>query len=312
MNSLSRSRLIKRSSIVSAFGNAFLSLLKIVAGLASHSLALVGDGIDSATDIATSLLTFFTASIAAEPPDREHPWGHERAETISTKILSFIIFFAGGQLAIKSIQEIISRSQGELPGIWAIYATLISIGGKTLLALYKFHTGKKTDSPMLIADGKNMRNDIIISMTVLIGLIFTRILGIALIDSIIALLVSFWIIGVAFSIFRETSLELMDSIDDKEIYNRIFEAAERVDGALNPHKMRIRKMNRFYVVDIDIEVDGSLTVKEGHDISLRLDEEIRTSIDNIYDIMIHIEPAGAGEHKEKYGLKKEDLWKSDI
>ncbi|MBB6478382.1 cation diffusion facilitator family transporter [Spirochaeta isovalerica] len=308
MNENSRSRLIKRSSIVSAFGNTILAVLKIVIGLASHSLALVGDGIDSATDIATSLLTFFTASISSEPPDREHPWGHERAETISTKILSFIIFFAGGQLAVKSVQDILSGSMRELPGLWAIYATLFSIAGKTILALYKFNTGKKTDSPMLIADGKNMRNDIIISLTVLIGLLFTRWFNIALIDSVIALIVSFWIMVVAFSIFRETSLELMDSIDDKEIYNRIFAAVERVQEVQNPHKMRIRKMNRFYVVDLDVEVDGNLTVKEGHDISLRLDEEIRSSIDNIYDIMIHIEPAGAGEHKERFGLKKEDLW----
>ena len=193
----------------------------------------------------------------------------------------------------------------------AVYATLVSVAGKTLLAFYKFKTGKKTDSPMLIADGKNMRNDIVISLAVLVGLLFTRWLNIAIIDSVIALLVSFWIMAVAFSIFRETSLELMDSIDDKDIYNRIFEAAERVEGVQNPHKMRIRKMNRFYVVDVDVEVDGNLTVTEGHDISLRLDKEIRKSIDNIYDIMIHIEPAGAGEHKERYGLKKEDLWELD-
>lgn len=161
---------------------------------------------------------------------------------------------------------------------------------------------------MLIADGKNMRNDILISVTVLIGLILTRLLDISLIDSIIALAVSGWIIKVAFSIFMETSVELMDSIDDKDLYRQVFEAAERVDGAGNPHKARIRKMNRFYVVDLDVEVDGNLSVKEGHDIALLIDEEIRKSIANIYDVMIHIEPAGAGEHIEGFGLKKEDLW----
>lgn len=308
MDDIKRSRLIKRSSAISAVGNALLAAMKVIIGLTSHSLALVGDGIDSTTDIVTSLITFFTASISSEPPDREHPWGHERAETISTKILSFIIFFAGGQLAVKSVQNILAGGSQELPGLWAIYATIISILGKVILAYYKFQTGKKTGSPMLIADARNMRNDVLISLTVLIGLFFTRVLQIALIDSVIALLVSFWIIKVAFSIFRETSLELMDSIDDKEIYRRVFEAAERVDGVENPHKVRIRKMNRFYVVDLDIEVDGSLTVKEGHDIALRIDEEIKTSVENIYDVMIHIEPAGAGEHMEKYGLKKEDLW----
>lgn len=309
MNDQERSVLIKRSSFVSAAGNLFLSLLKIIVGLIGNSLALIGDGIDSATDVVTSILTFITASISSKPPDREHPWGHEKAETISTKILSFIIFFAGGQLTVQSIKNIIDGSQGELPQLWAIYATIVSIIGKLLLALFKFRTGRQADSPMLIADAKNMRSDVLISSTVLIGLLMTRFFQLQLIDSIIALFVGLWIIRVAFSIFKETSLEMMDSIDDREIYKKVFEAAERVKGVENPHKARIRKMNRFYVVDLDVEVDGSLTVTAGHDIALKIDEEIRKSVNNIYDIMIHIEPAGAGEHMEKYGLKKEDLWR---
>lgn len=309
MNNIKRSRLIKQSSILSAAGNAAMALMKIVIGLQANSLALVGDGIDSTTDVVTSIITFFTATFSSDPPDREHPWGHERAETISTKILSFIIFFAGAQLAVKSIQNIIYQSTQELPGKLALYATIISIAGKFILAFYKFQTGKRTDSPMLIADAKNMRNDIFISFTVLIGIVLTRVLNIPLIDTIIALAVSLWIIKIAFSIFLETSVELMDSIDNKEVYGKVFEAAEKVHGVENPHKARIRKMNRFYIVDLDVEVDGSLTVKEGHDIALKIDEEIKKSVENIYDVMIHIEPAGAGEHQEKYGLKKEDLWK---
>ena len=308
MDDKKRSQLIKQSSIFSAVGNALLAAMKVFIGLSANSLALVGDGIDSTTDVVTSIITFFTATYSSEPPDREHPWGHERAETISTKILSIVIFFAGAQLAVKSLKEIIFHTSMELPGQLAIYATLISIIGKFILAFYKFRTGRKTDSPMLIADAKNMRNDILISFTVLVGILFTRFLGIPLIDTIIALAVSLWIIKMAFSIFMETSVELMDSIDDKEIYQKVFEAAEQIEGVENPHKVRIRKMNRFYVVDLDVEVDGQLTVKEGHDIALKIDEQIKNTIENIYDVMIHIEPAGAGEHSEKYGLKKEDLW----
>lgn len=302
-----RSRLIKQSSILSALGNSFLAAMKIIVGLRANSLALVGDGIDSTTDVITSVITFFTASFSSAPPDREHPWGHERAETISTKILSFIIFFAGAQLAVKSLKDIIFQTSIEVPGQLAVYATLISIIGKFILAFYKFRTGRITDSPMLIADAKNMRNDILISFTVLLGILITRFLAIPMIDAIIALAVSLWIIRVALGIFMETSVELMDSIDDIEIYRRIFDAAEQVPGVENPHKVRIRKMNRFYIVDLDVEVDGNLSVKEGHDIALKIDEQIKNSVENIYDIMIHIEPAGAGEHSERYGLKKEDL-----
>jgi cation diffusion facilitator family transporter len=308
MNEKKRTLLIKQSSIFSAIGNALLASMKIIVGLNANSLALVGDGIDSTTDVITSILTFFTASFSSEPPDREHPWGHERAETISTKLLSIIIFFAGAQLAVKSVKNIIFQSGLELPGQIAIYATLISIIGKIILAFYKFRTGKKTESSMLIADAKNMRNDVLISCTVLLGILATRLFQIPLIDTLIALGVSLWIIKIAFTIFMETSVELMDSIDDKQIYEKIFLAVENVNGVGNPHKVRIRKMNRFYVVDLDIEVDGNMSVKEGHDIALKIDEEIKKTVENIYDVMIHIEPAGAGEHVEKFGLKKEDLW----
>jgi cation diffusion facilitator family transporter len=309
MNDKERSRLIKLSSVYSAFGNALLAAMKIIIGVSANSLALIGDGIDSATDVITSIITFFTAVYSSEPPDREHPWGHERAETISTKILSIVIFFAGAQLAVKSVKNIIFQTSLELPGTLAIYATVISISGKLILAFFKLRTGKRTDSSMLIADAKNMKNDVLISFTVLLGILLTRFFQIALIDTIIALGVSLWIIKIALTIFMETSAELMDSIDDKGIYKRVFEAAEKVQGVENPHKVRIRKVNRFYLVDLDIEVDGNMTVKEGHDIALKIDEEIKESIENIYDVMIHIEPAGAGEHSEKYGLKKGDLWK---
>ncbi len=307
MEDKKRSRLIKRSSIFSGIGNALLAVLKIVIGIKANSLALIGDGIDSTTDVVTSIITFFTALISAEPPDKEHPWGHERAETISTKILSIIIFFAGAQLAVASVKNILYQKTLEIPGQIAIYATLISIGGKIILAFYKFRTGKKTNSSMLIADGKNMRNDVFISMAVLLGIGATRFFQIPIIDTIIALAVSGWIIKCALGIFLETSAELMDSIDDKDIYVRVFEAIDKIDEVQHPHKVRIRKMNRYYLVDIDIEVDGNLTVKEGHDIALIIEEEIKQAVKNVYDVMVHIEPAGAGEHSERYGLKRDTL-----
>jgi len=309
MDDIKRTHLIKLSSVFSAIGNALLAAMKVIIGLQANSLALVGDGIDSTTDVVTSIITYFTATFSSIPPDREHPWGHERAETISTKILSIVIFFAGAQLAVKSVKNIVFQTAVELPGQIAIYATLISIAGKFILAFYKFKTGKKTNSPMLIADAKNMRNDVLISFTVLLGIVATRFFQIPLIDTIIALGVSLWIIKIAISIFLETSAELMDSIDDKEVYKKVFEATEKVKGVENPHKVRIRKMNRFYVVDLDVEVDGTMSVTEGHDIAVKIDEQIKLAVENVYDIMVHIEPVGAGEHTERYGLKKEDIWR---
>ncbi len=303
----SRTAVIRKASWVGIIGNAFLSVIKITAGIISGSFALLGDGIDSATDIVTSVVTLFTSKIADRPPDEGHPYGHGRAETVATKALSFIIFFAGAQLALATIQKLFESSEGSVPDFFAIYFVIVSIFGKTFLAFYKYKAGKKVNSSMLLADAKNMMNDILISISVLVGLIFTFVLKMPIVDTITALIISIWIMKVAFDIFLETSVELMDGLDDKSIYNEVFNAACGIEGVRNPHRTRIRKINTMYVIDMDIEVDGNLTVTEGHEISKQVHDCIQNKIENIYDVIIHIEPIGNKEDKEKFGLSKQSM-----
>lgn len=302
-----RTAVIRKASWVGIIGNAFLSVIKITAGILSGSFALLGDGIDSATDIVTSVVTLFTSKIVEMPPDQGHPYGHGRAETVATKALSFIIFFAGAQLALTTILKLFSGAEGRIPDFFAIYIVVISIFGKAFLAFYKYRAGKKVNSSMLLADSKNMMNDILISGSVLVGLIFTFVFKLHIVDIITALIISIWIMKVAFDIFLETSVELMDGLADQSIYNKVFNAACCVDGVFNPHRTRIRKINTMYVIDMDIEVDGSLTVTEGHDISKRVHDCIQNRIENIYDVIIHVEPIGNKEIKEKYGLSKDSI-----
>jgi len=298
---------IKKASWVSILGNAFLSILKIVIGFISGSLAVVGDGIDSASDIIISIITLITARIISKPPDIKHPYGYERADTIASKALSFIIFFAGIQLAISTISKLIEKTPQEIPSIIAIYVTIISIIGKLLLALYQFKIGKKTKSSMLLANAKNMQNDVIISVAVLVGLIFTFVLKIPSFDTIIALAVSVWIMFTAYKIFMQSNIELMDGVKDPTIYNKIFEAVSEVKGVYNPHKVRLRKIGYNYIIEIDIEVDGNLSVNESHKIAHLVEKSIKHKIENVYDILIHIEPYGSIDKDEKYGVSDKDL-----
>ena len=302
-----RTAVIRKASWVGIVGNAFLSILKITAGILSGSFALLGDGIDSATDIVTSVVTLLTSKIADRPPDEGHPYGHGRAETVATKALSFIIFFAGAQLALTAIQKLFESSERSVPDFFAIYFVIISIFGKAFLAYYKYKAGRKVNSSMLLADSKNMMNDILISVSVLIGLIFTFLLNLPVVDIITALIVSVWIMKVAFDIFLETSVELMDGLDDKSIYNEVFNVTCGVEGVRNPHRTRIRKINTMYIIDMDIEVEGNLTVTEGHEISKKVHDCIQNKIENIYDVIIHVEPIGNEEQAEKYGLSKDSI-----
>lgn len=302
-----RYRKIKKASIIGVIGNSVISLFKLFAGFYTGSMAVISDGVDSATDIITSLITLVTAKIASRPPDTGHPYGHGRAETVATKLLSFVITFAGLQLFIKTLSQIINSETTGLPGTLAFVATLFSIVGKIGLALHKKSVGKKVNSQMMIADAKNMQNDILISSIVLIGLFFTNVLKMPIIDRIMALGISLFIIKVGFEIFLETSNELMDGLVDTDIYKRVFKAVEKVQGATNPHRTRVRKMNNLLLIDLDIEVDPDITVSQGHDIATAVDRSIRNEIKNVYDVMIHMEPIGIHEPEEKYGLSIKDL-----
>ncbi len=297
-----RSLLIRRASWIAITGNIVLALLKILIGLFSHSRALFSDGIDSTTDIIISTVTLAVAAIIVKPPDKTHPYGHGRAESIATKVVAFFIFFAGAQLALNTTLKIIRKSPIEIPSSIAMYAAAVSIIGKILLSISQFRIGRKAESPMIIANGKNMLNDIFISLSVLSGLIFVLIVKIPIIDSIIATAVSFWIMKTAVQIFMETNIEVMDGVRDPSVYDRIFDAVNRVDGARNPHRTRIRQIGSMYVIDLDIEVDGNLSVSDAHDIALKVEEEIKRAITNVYDIIVHIEPKGNIEMDEKFGV----------
>jgi cation diffusion facilitator family transporter len=302
-----REREIKRASWVGILGNALLSILKIVAGLLSGSLAVVADGVDSSTDILTSIITLITARILTRPPDKKYPYGYGKADTIATKALSFIIFFAGAQLLISTIRKFLAGGESDPPGTLAIYVTVISIAGKLFLSFHQHRCGKKTGSSMLMANAKNMQNDVLISTSVLLGLVFVFIFKLPILDTITAFLVSIWVLRVAFRIFMQTSQELMDGAMDKDIYEKIFEAIESVEGAHHPHRVRARNIGHKVMIAIDLEVDGDLTLREAHDIAHRVEDTLKYRIDNVFDVAIHIEPIGDQHIEKEFGISRNHL-----
>jgi cation diffusion facilitator family transporter len=297
-----RSKQIENASWVSMIGNAFLAILKISFGFITNSLAVLADGIDSAGDVIISIITLITARYISKPPNEKFPYGYGKAEPIATKALSFVIFFAGIQLAYTSIQKLLTAGEHVLPSKFSIIVILVSIAGKFLLSLYQLRTGKKTKSPMLIANGKNMQGDILISLSVLIGLILTHVFNKGIFDTILALLVSIWIIRIAVKIFLKTFAELMDAKTDPEMYNRLFEALECVPGVKNPHRVLIRKIGYNVMISVDLEIDGNLPLKEAHRLSHIAEDCIKQKFDNVFDIHIHIEPIGDKTAEKKVGV----------
>jgi len=298
---------IKKASWAGMIGNALLAGMTIANGLVAGSLAVVGDGIDSSTDVVISFFMLITARILSKPPDKKYPYGYGKADTIATKALSFVIFFAGLQLLITSAKRLISGEVTAMPSRIAIYVTLISIVGKIILAYYQFRAGKKTGSDMLIANGRNMQNDVLISFSVLIGLILIFVLKMPVLDKIFALLVSFWILKVAYQIFMQTNVELMDGTKDCTVYEKIFKAIEVVEGVQNPHRVRVRNIGHKLMIDIDMEVDGNLSLSQAHEISHKVEKSIKSNIDNVFDINIHVEPLGDKISEKDIGISRDEI-----
>ncbi len=304
---MKREQKIIRASWWSIGGNTLLAFLKLGVGFISGSFAVIADGIDSVSDIVSSVVVLVAARIIARPPNIKFPYGYKKADTIATKVLSFMIFFAGAQLALSTIRILIDGGSVEIPGRLAIWVTLVSIVGKLFLALLLDKTGKKVESTMLIANARNMRNDILLSLSVLTSLLFTMILKEPMIDHIIAFLISIFIMFEGFRIFMKSNIDLMDGIDNIEVYDHLFESVHTVEGAHNPHRVRARKIGHYYMINLDIEVDPELSVKEAHDIAKNVENSIKSRLRNIYDVMVHIEPLGNLEEDEKYGITETEI-----
>ena len=303
---MDRTKAIEKASLVGLVGHALLSALKISLGLYTRSLSLIGIGLDSSTDVITSLVTLFTARFAAKPPDMAHPYGHGRAETIATKGFSFLIFFAGAQLGIATVRNIVENVPAPLPEPIIIYVALAAMAGKACIFLYTRYTAKGAASQMLMANARHMMGDIILYGGVWVGVFFSSILQFPLIDWIMACGLSLWIMRIALGIFLESSEELMEGTPDASIYRSIFQAVDKIPGAGNPHRARVRKLNGLKVIDLDIEVDGRISVEKGHRIAVAVEEAIKEEVNNVYDIVVHVEPEGNWE-VERYGLSEKKL-----
>ena len=304
---------IRKAAIIALVGNAFLAIFKITAGIISQSGALIGDGIDSSTDVIISVMTLVIVGYISKPADAKHPWGHRRAETIATAFLSFVLFFAGAQLIIDSISKLIADVHTTHLSSLAIIAASISVIGKLLLAWSQQVLGKRADSAIIKANAKNMAGDVLISIGVLTGFAITHLTGAAHADSVVAILIGCWIIKTAIGIFINTNLELMDGSGNINSYSIIVDAVNSIDGAYHPHRARMRNISGFWDISFDINVNPKLSVSDAHEIASKVENEIKKRLENIYDIMIHVEPSGDNA-AEAFGLSENEMnnGKSDL
>ena len=285
---MDRFKKVKIASIFGIFGNIFLLIIKAVIGFISNSQAMIADAINSAGDILSSFITFIGNIIASKPSDEDHNLGHGKAEYIYSMLISLVMMVMGVLVLKDSFLSIIFKNEYEF-SIWIIVVCLITILVKFCLYIYTNNISKKYNNLLMKANSRDHINDCVVTLCNLIASIFA-IFNIYIVDGIVGTMISIWMIITAFKIFKES----YDVLMDKSISN---ETKEKVYNIINSHK-EIKKVIHFnstpvgykYQISFTIYVDGNMSTFESHKIANDLEKEIIKKMDEIYLVVIHVNP----------------------
>jgi len=279
-----------RTSWLSIFGNAGLALLKGITGVLGNSYALIADAIESTTDVFASILVLFGLKYSNRPADEDHPYGHGKAEAIVTFIVVGFLVMSATIIAIEAIHHI--RVPHDMPKSYTLYVLGGIIVFKELFYRFVSRKSDETHSSSLKADAWHHRSDAITSFMAFLGISIALILGKGYesADDWAALFASGFLIFNAYLIFRPALGEIMDEHRYDELIAQLRAIAHHVSGVRGTEKCFVRKTGMTYYVDLHLNVDGHLTVHEGHTIAHNVKEAIQKGFPEIADVFIHVEP----------------------
>lgn len=273
--------------------NALLAAIKLAAGVIGHSYALVADAIESTADVFSSLVVWGGLRIASEPRDQTHPYGHGKAEPLAAMVVALFLLGAAVFIAVRSFQEIRSPHYGPEPFTLPVLVGVVIT--KELLFRYVVTVGEDIQSTAVKTDAWHHRSDALTSAAAFVGISIALIggPGYESADDWAALLASAVIAYNGYRLFMPALHEVMDAAPQSEVELEIRHTAAQVPGVKALEKCFVRKMGFEYYVDIHVEVDANLTVREGHEIAHQVKEAIRSAHTRVVDVLVHIEPEGA-------------------
>ncbi|MEO8025641.1 MAG: cation diffusion facilitator family transporter [Bryobacteraceae bacterium] len=266
-----------------------MAAVKIIVGLAANSTAVVSDGFESASDVLTSGIVLGGLYLASKPPDKEHPYGHGRFETLAGLAVGTILAVSGILICVRALYRL--NDPAHIPAAFAMWPVIASLFIKGGIFGYKLRAGRRTGSAALVADAWHDAVDMLSGVTALAAL------GIALAnpaysaaDHYGGFLVGIFVVFLGARVVRETTEHLLDTMPDPERIERIRSVAMGVDGALAIEKLYARKTGLRYHVDLHLEVDPELTVRESHEIARNVKRAVRGKLDWVADVLVHVEP----------------------
>jgi cation diffusion facilitator family transporter len=279
-----------RASLLGMGTNISLAAIKVTAGVLGHSYALIADGIESMADIVSSMVVWSGLKVSVRPPDEDHPYGHGKAESLAGLVVALALLGAAVLIAVQSLKEI--QTPHRAPAWFTLLVLALVIVTKETLSRFVLKTAEDLESGALKGDGWHHRSDALTSAAAFVGITIALIggQGYESADDWAALLACGVIGFNGVLLVRGSVRELMDTAPPEAFRQAIRSQAGSVAGVKRIEKCHVRKYGLGYVADLHVEVDGAITVREGHRIAHEVEKALCESDLKILDVLVHVEP----------------------
>ena len=289
----------KKAAMVAITANCILTILNIAVGIISGSYALVSEGAHTLSDVATSVIAYTGFYIGQKPADEEHPIGHGRAEAISGLVIVIFLVLIAWEIIQGSVEKISNPSLITVPSTLAAVMAVVGIIVNLRVSEYIIDLGKQIKSPAIVADGKHQKTDIFSSIAILVGVVVSN-MGYPILDPIIALIIGGLILKTAYEITKENIDNIMGRVPSEEFIRKIKKVAEEAPEAENAHNIKVDYLGAYATVALHIELDGSMTLDESHEIVHKVQNNILNEIPEVKYVMVHACPIGSDyDHDQK-------------
>lgn len=295
MTPAEREKGIYRITVVGSITNLLLLIFKFAAGFISHSSAMIADAVHSLSDFVTDIIVLIFVKVSSKPEDEGHDYGHGKYETLATVIIGVVLLGVGIGIMKSGITSIVRVYRGETlpaPGMLALIAAIVSIVVKEILYRYTVSRGKRLNSQAVIANAWHHRSDALSSIGTATGIGGAILLGEKwrVLDPVAAVVVSIFIIRVAWRLTKNGLDELLEMSLPKETEAQIMETILSVPGVSSPHHLRTRRVGNQFAIDVHVRLDGDMTLHQAHDTATKVENELRNRFGAGTYVNIHMEP----------------------
>lgn len=283
-----RHAVAKRSTLVSVVVNLVLTTVQVLVGVFAHSQALIADGIHSLSDLIADFVVLLANQHSRKEADEDHHYGHHRYETAASLVLGGLLLSVGIGMLWSAVHKLGDPELIPKVKPVALYVALVALVSKEMLFRYMLAAAERVRSSMLVANAWHARSDAASSLVVALGII-GNLLGYPLLDPVAALIVGFMVTKMGWEFGWDALNDLMDRSVSEEQIDEIRQVLTDTPGVQGVHDLRTRKMGDMIMVDAHLEVDGELSVREGHDIASSARDRVMKKLP-VLDVMTHLDP----------------------